>query len=155
MPIKSTGRASLDDRERARLERAYREHTRQELLFDLDGLLYNALDDIRVWSAPEMAQQQTSKVGMHSLVAAYELIGKGETRHKTTLLQPEYGCKGAREEDPFDGSKGNETFGKRGVPVGYPLESPIGLVPDTRDGLYSVKKIVALGGILDVRINEE
>ena len=39
--------------------------------------------------ALEVGEKEASEVGVHALVAADELIGEGQTRHESTLLEPE------------------------------------------------------------------
>jgi len=70
---------------------------------------------------------------VHALVAGDELVGEGETRHETTLLQPEDGGKGTGEEDTLDSSKGNKAESKCGGLIRDPTKSPVGLAADTRD----------------------
>ena len=37
----------------------------------------------------------------------------------------------------------------------YPLECPVSLAIDARNSFHSVKEIFALGGILDISVNEK
>jgi hypothetical protein len=67
-----------------------------------------------VRSALEVIKEQASKVGVESLVARDELVGEGEPRHETALLEPEDRRERARKEDAFDGSKGDKTFAECG-----------------------------------------
>jgi hypothetical protein len=84
-----------------------------------------------------------------------ELIVERETRHQTVLLEPEDGRKGARKEDTLNGSESYQLLSECGTLVRYPLECPVSLALDTRNGLRGVEKVFALAGILDVCVNEE
>ena len=44
------------------------------------------------------------------LVSADELVGEGQAGHQASLLQPEDGGEGTREEDSLHGSKGHHAF---------------------------------------------
>lgn len=102
-----------------------------------------------------MGEEQAGEVGVHAFITADQLVGEGQARHESTLLQPEDGRERAREEDALNGSKGNETFSKRGLLVGDPSESPVGLLLDARDGLDCIEKVLSLLGVLDVSVDEQ
>jgi len=70
---------------------------------------------------------------VHALVPGDELIGEGEARHQATLLEPEDGGKGTREEDTFNGSKGDEAEGECGRSIGDPSKSPVSFTANARD----------------------
>lgn len=40
----------------------------------------------------QVSEEQASKVGVQTLVTRDQLVGECETRHKTSLLEPEDGC---------------------------------------------------------------
>src|SRR5688572_20370076 len=102
MPISLTGRASvLLSVITRRWQRTL--HTRQEFLLDSDRFGDDRLDKIRMRTALEVTEKQTGEVGVHSLVTADELVGKGKTRHQTSLLKPEDGGKRSRKENAFHG----------------------------------------------------
>ena len=63
----------------------------QEFLFDLDGLSDDLVDGVWVGSSSEVGEQETSKVGVETLVSRDELVGEGESGHETSLLEPEDG----------------------------------------------------------------
>jgi len=63
-----------------------REGVSQELLFNDDGLFDDLLQELGVGPPPEMAEQETSKVGMHTLITADQLVGEGETGHESAFL---------------------------------------------------------------------
>ena len=92
---------------------------------------------------------------MHSLVTTNELIGERETRHKTTLLQPEDGGKRSGKEYSFDCCKSNQPLGKHSTLIRNPLKSPVSLALDTGNGFHGVEEVLALHGVLDVSIDEE
>jgi len=124
-------------------------------LLDGHGFGDDPLDGIGVRPLPEMTEEQAGKVGMHTLVSGDELVGKGETGHEATLLEPEDGSKGAREEDTLDGSECDESFTKSRTTVRDPFECPIGLALDAWNVLNGIKEILALGSVLDVCVDEE
>ena len=82
----------------------------QELLFNDDGLLDDLLQELGVGPPPEMTEQEASKVGVHTLVTADQLVGEGETGHEPAFLQPEDGSERSGEEDTLDGGECNKTF---------------------------------------------
>lgn len=103
----------------------------------------------------EVGEEQAGEVGVHALVTADQLVREGETRHEPTLLEPEDGREGAGEEDTLDGGEGNKTFSERGLLVGDPPESPVGLLLNARDGLNRVEEVLPLLGVFDVRVDKE
>ena len=102
-----------------------------------------------------MAEEQAREVGVHTLVAADELVGEGEAGHEAALLHPEDGREATREEDTLDGGERDETFTEGGLVVRDPFECPIGLLLDTGNGINSVKEVFTLCRVLNVGINEE
>lgn len=68
---------------------------------------------------------------MKTLVTGDQLVGEGETRHQTTLLQPEDGSESTAEEDALNGSEGNKTLSECGFLVLNPANCPLGLLADT------------------------
>lgn len=103
----------------------------------------------------QVAEQEARKVGMHALVTRDELVGEGQPRHETALLEPEDARKGPAEEDTLDGGKGDEALREGAALVGDPVACPIGLLLDARDGLDGIEQVLALSGILDVGVDEE
>ena len=68
----------------------------------------------------QQAEQQASEIRVHALIARDQLIREGQARHEASLLQPENGAKGAREENalqaqPQRREEGGESRGKRKV----------------------------------------
>lgn len=119
-----------------------------------------------------MGEEQTSEVGVKTLITRDQLIGEGKPSHQPTLLQPEDGCEGTTEEDTFNSSKCHEALSKGGRLVLNPPDSPIGLLLDARDcetvlvyckrlpehiltGLNGIEKVAALGLFLDICVDEE
>ena len=129
--------------------------TGQELLLNGDSLGDNLPDSVRVRPALQVAEQEASEVGVHTLITADELVGEGETGHQTTLLQPEDGREGTGEEDTLDGGEGDQTFAKGRVLITDPSESPLGLLLDAWDGLDSIEQELALSWVLDISIDEQ
>jgi hypothetical protein len=124
-------------------------------LLDLDSIGDDAPDSIGVGTTFEVAEQQTSKVGVHTLVTADELVREGETGHQAPLLEPEDGSEGVREKDILDGGKRHQAFGGCRLLVRDPAYGPVGLALDARDSLDSVEEIFALGRLLDISVDEE
>ena len=94
----------------------------------------------------QVAKKETGEVGVHTLVARDEFVGKGKTRHET-LLEPEHGSKQAQEEDTFDSSEGYQVFAKACIFVGNAVESPVGLALNAGNCLNGVEKIVSLSRV--------
>jgi hypothetical protein len=102
-----------------------------------------------------MAEQQTHKIGMHALITTDQFVGECEARHQPSILHPEYGHERSRKEDSLDSCKGNQAFHKGGMLVRNPMHSPVSFPFDARDGIYGIKEIVTLNGILYVCVNQE
>jgi hypothetical protein len=68
---------------------------------------------------------------MHSLVTRDKFVGEGQSRHETTLLEPEDRGKRTGKEDTFNSSKSYQTRGKCGVLVTDPFDGPVSLLSDT------------------------
>lgn len=102
-----------------------------------------------------MRVQQAGKVGVQTLVTRDELVGKGQTGHETSLLEPEDGGKGTAEEDTLDGGKGNQALSKGRVFVLDPLDGPIGLLANARNGLNGIEEVAALAVLLDIGVDEQ
>lgn len=81
----------------------------------------------------EVGEEETCEVGVETFVPGDEFIGKSKTRHKTALLEPEYGCKRAAEEDTLNGGKSDQTLGECGVFVLDPFDGPVGFFANARD----------------------
>ncbi len=62
---------------------------------------------------------------MKSLVAADEFVAEAKTRHESAFLEPEYDAEGSQEEDAFNNSKRNHTFGEAGSGGVAPFEGPV------------------------------
>jgi len=84
---------------------------------------------------------ETYDVGVHTLVTRYEF---GETGHEATLLESEYRCERAREENTLDRGECHRTLAKACMLVRNPTESPVSLTLDARDRLNGIKQVVSL-----------
>ena len=80
---------------------------------------------------------------MH-LVTTNEFVTERQTRHHTTLLQPEDRSKRPREEDSFDGSESHETLGVRRILIFNPSQRPLCLLLHARYRLDRVEQIVSV-----------
>ena len=127
----------------------------QELLLDLDRLLDNLGDGVRVRSSSEVGEEETGKVGVKTLVSRDELVGEGESGHETSLLEPEDRGEGSREEDSLDGRKGDQSLGESRLSVRDPFDGPLSLLLDTGDGVDGLEEVGSSGGVLDVGVDEE
>lgn len=81
-------------------------------MFNGNSLSNDLLDNVRMGTTPHKTEEQASEVGVHTLITTDEFIGEGKTRHKPTLLEPEDGGEGTREENALDSGKGDKTFGE-------------------------------------------
>ena len=129
--------------------------TGEELLFNLDRFDNDFLDPPWVWPPTQMMEEEAGKVGVHTLIAADQLVGKSQTGHEATFLEPKDGSKGAGKEDTLYSSEGNETLGKDRVLVRYPAQGPLCLLLDAWDGLDSIKEVFALRRVFDVGVDEK
>lgn len=102
-----------------------------------------------------MAEEQASEVGVHTLITADQLVREGQTRHETTLLEPEDRGKGAGEENTLNGSEGNKTLSKSRTLVGDPSQSPVSLLLDARNSINSIEEVLALSRVFNVGIDEK
>mmetsp|Transcript_77001 Transcript_77001/g.168314 ORF Transcript_77001/g.168314 Transcript_77001/m.168314 type:complete len:229 (+) Transcript_77001:764-1450(+) len=91
---------------------------------------------------------------MQTLVARNQLVGEGQARHESALLQPVDGTEGATEEDALDTSEGQQPLGKA-VLVVHPLHSPIGLLLHSRHGVDCVENHVLFRRVFDVLFDEQ
>jgi hypothetical protein len=105
----------------------------EELLLDLDGLGDDSADGLLAGTVVEEREEEAGEVRVHALVARDELVGEGEARHETALLEPEDGREGTAEEDTLNSSECDETVGEGGVLVGDPSQCPVGLLADAWD----------------------
>ena len=103
----------------------------------------------------DLTVQEAGKVSMQTLVTGNELITQGQTRHQATLLEPEDSTEGPAKEDPLDSSKGEEAGGDSRLLVGYPLQSPLGLLLHTRNSRNGTEEIELLLLVVDVGINQQ
>jgi hypothetical protein len=136
-------------------EEGARQGLSKELLLNGDGIGDDVLNDLLVGTTLEVGVEKAGEVGVKTLVTRDKLVGEGQARHETTLLQPENGGKGAAEEDALDGGKSNETLGKRRLLVRDPLKGPLSLSSNARNGLNGVEEIGALGRLLDISVDEQ
>eukprot|EP00438_Fugacium_kawagutii_P012791 Skav211671 [mRNA] locus=scaffold216:105387:106229:- [translate_table: standard] len=102
----------------------------------------------------EHSIEQASKVSMETFIARNELVGKGQTRHETSLLQPEDGTKRSAEEDALNCSKCHKTLSKAAFTI-HPLNGPTGLLPDSWHCVNSIKKVILLLWVLDVLLDQQ
>jgi len=131
-----------------------RQSITQELLFNLNSFHDDHLDALLARLVAEETEEKAGKVSVQTFITRDKFVGEGQARHKTTLLEPEDGGEGAREEDTLDSSKSNQTFSK-GVVARDPLESPGSLLGNARNGINSVKEVFLLLRVLDIGINEK
>lgn len=104
---------------------------------------------------------------------------ESQSRHESTLLEPEDRGERSREEDSLDGGESDETFSKDRSLITDPLERPVGLLLDAgnwnergnvsdsssrskrvdffvvRTGLDRVEKLVTLLGFAHIGVDEK
>jgi hypothetical protein len=73
----------------------------------------------------------------------------------TTNARAQQTHKRPGKEDALDGSERDQPLTKRGPLVRDPLERPVGLFRDARDGLDRVEQVGTTSWVLDVRVDEE
>jgi hypothetical protein len=56
--------------------------------------------------------EEARKVAVESFVVTDEFVAEAEGRHESSFLELEYGTDRAQEEDAFNGSECNYSFGK-------------------------------------------
>ena len=66
------------------------------------------------------------QVAVEAFIMTDQFIAKAEARQKSSLFEPKYGAKRAREENTFDSGKCNHAFGKTDIGGVAPFESPVG-----------------------------
>ena len=128
--------------------------TSQEFLLNDNGLHDDLADNLRMRPPLKMREEKTHEVGVLTLLMADGLVIEDEVRHKTTLLEPEDGRKGAREEDTLDSGKSDKMLCKRQFRIQDPAECPVGLLLNTWDGLDGAKGVLVLLRVFDVSVDE-
>ena len=91
---------------------------------------------------------------MEALVAADQLVGEGKTRHQTTLLEPEDGTEGSREEYSFHASESDQSFREGCLAADISLGPPC-LLLYTGDAGMGREKLGPFGRVGDVSVNQE
>lgn len=89
---------------------------------------------------------------METLITGDQLVGKSESRHQASLLQPKDSAKGPGEEDSLHGSKSNQSFGERSTVVD-PADGPLSLLLHARNSFDGVEKAISLNVIFHICIN--
>ena len=136
-------------------EQRHRKSFRQKLALNANSLGDDSKDFLLAGTVLEVGEQEAGEVGVETFVTRDELVRERETRHKTTLLEPEDGRERSTEKDTLDSSESNQSLGERRLSVLDPLESPVGLLLDARDGLDRIEKIGTLLRVLDIGIDQE
>jgi hypothetical protein len=113
----------------------------EELLLDTNGLDNDVLNDLGVRAVVQVREEETSEIRVETLVTRDELVGEGETGHQTTLLEPEDGGEGAREEDTLDSSEGNQTRSEGRLSVIDPADGPLSLLGNAGNWMMGQSKV--------------
>jgi len=72
------------------------------------------------------------------------------------LSQNSYGTESTREEDAFDGSKGNDAVSKRAAACITPAEGPFRFLLDAGNLLHGMEEAPLFPGVIaGVRVNEQ
>ena len=124
-------------------------------MLDSDSLGDDLADESSRGLVLEVRVEEAGEVGVHTLVTRDELVGEGKTGHETTLLEPEDGSEGAREEDTLDGGESNQAAAKCRVLVADPLEGSVGLSLDARNVVDGVEEVGTLLGFANVCVDEQ
>lgn len=120
-------------------EKSARQSLGQELLLNGDGISDDVVNHLLAGTVVEVRVEKAGEVSVETLITRDELVGEGQARHETTLLEPEDGGESSAEEDTLDSSKGDETLSKGGVLVLDPSDSPVGFLSDARDCCWLVE----------------
>ena len=115
---------------------------REELLLNGDSIGNDIRNHLLASAVLQVRMQQTGEVGVETLITGDELVGEGQSRHQTTLLQPEDGGKSTAEEDTLNSGKRDQALCKSRLAVLDPMKSPIGLLTDA--GNYKQSVIVSI-----------
>ena len=127
----------------------------QELGLNLDSLADDFLNSLFGGLVHQMSEHQACEVGVETFVSGDELVAKRQTWHKTSLLEPEDGSETSGEENPFNGSVGDDAFSIGCLVGGDPVQGPFGLLLHSGDGLDGVEESFLLSRVPDVRIDEK
>ena len=110
-----------------------------------DACFRKAVDQFRV--------KQACEVTVEPIIVADEFVAGAEARHKSALCEPEYGAERDREENAFDSSKFNHTFGETGIGGEAPYESPVGFALGAWYYFNGMEQVHFLFWILDVHVD--
>merc|ERR1712142_716561 len=127
----------------------------QKFALNEDCILHDLVDPILARLVNQVFEHEAGKVSVKSFVPGNKFIAEGQTRHKSTFLQPEYSCERSREENALHRGKSNDTLGVGGVLSIDPFESPIGFLLDCWNSFYGIKQFFFLSIVSDVRINQQ
>ena len=133
----------------------HRERITHKLLLNNDCVANDRLNPLVRELVHELGVHEAREVAVKPLVPGDELVGEAEAGHEAALLEPEDGAEGAGEEDSLHGRERDAPLGEGGVLGIAPLERPVRLALDARDGLDRVEEVVLLSGVLDVRVDQE
>jgi len=131
-----------------------RQSIADELLLQLHRLLDDFVNRVLEYLGIQRVEQSHGKLRVQTLIARDELVGKGQSRKETTLLQPKNGAEGTREEDALYTGKSDQAGGK-GLVRPHPVQRPLCLLADTRDGFNSIEQLSLFILVLDIRINQQ
>lgn len=68
---------------------SYGKRTSQKFLLNNHGFSDDCLNYFGMGTTLEVAKEQTREIGVHTLIAADELIRESEARHEAPFLHPE------------------------------------------------------------------
>ena len=91
---------------------------------------------------------------MQCFIFGYELVGKTEPWHESSLFEPENGAERTREEDALNSCKGDKSL-VEGAAFVHPLKGPLCLFPDHIDVTDGLEQVLLLGRILYVGVDKE
>mmetsp|Transcript_3386 Transcript_3386/g.7953 ORF Transcript_3386/g.7953 Transcript_3386/m.7953 type:complete len:458 (-) Transcript_3386:473-1846(-) len=105
------------------------ERVADELFLHRNGALHDVVHDFFRQLALEHPVQQAGEVRVQALVARDQLVGEGEPRHQSSLLQPVDGAERPGEQDSLHAGEGHQPHGEAEV-IRHPRRSPVGLLLD-------------------------
>ena len=131
-----------------------RQRIADELLLQLHRLLDDLVNRVLQHLGIQRVKQGHGKLRVKSLIARDELVGERQARKETALLQPKDGTEGTREEDALHTGKAHQPRCK-GLVRPHPVQRPLCLLADTRDGFNGIEQLFLFVLVLDIRINQE
>ena len=130
-----------------------------ESLFQLDGLAHHFHNETFVEGALFLfvhVKEVNRKFRVEALVAANELVAKGQAGHDAALFEPVNAAKAAAEKDALHARKGHQAIDEiRLVVLVHPFEAPGGLLLDDGNGFNGVEQTRLFRRVVNVRVEQQ